>query len=118
MGLQLTTDVYKQLALIQPERNTKSAMIGRRPWLSMQESGQDYTRLQATRNINLLSEQSHRCLRLVSMHTAQTAYPITIDLREAAVKVFFPFVCESLVPEDAPDDALRTANAAGTPSSL
>lgn len=24
-----------------------------------------------------------------SMHTAQTAYPMTIDLREAAVKVFF-----------------------------
>lgn len=64
---------------------------------------------------NLLSEQSHRCLRLVSMHTAQTAYPMTIDLREAAVKFS---LCKSLVPEDAPDDALRTANAAGTPSSL
>lgn len=118
MGLQLTTDVYKQLALIQPERNANSAMIGRRPWLSMQESGQDYTRLQATRNIKPALRAIPSMPPSGSMHTAQTAYPITIDLREAAVKFLFVFLCKSLVPEDAPDDALRTANAAGTPSSL
>lgn len=52
-----------------------------------------------------------------SMHTAQTAYPMTIDLREAAVMIFFLSLQKS-GSEDAPDDALRTANAAGTPNSL
>lgn len=45
-----------------------------------------------------------------SMHTAQTAYPMTIDLREAAVKFS---LCKSLVPEDAPYDGSANSQCSG-----